>query len=167
MQYRGFDIANHFREWAGFETEWGELPSLVTQRLFLESYLDGLCSEHSYDLQGEEISRGGGGGGGGGGILAEGACAEMGSEARRGARDDMIAEILEQVRLFSIASDSYWGLWALIQQRYSTISFEYLAYAMRRFARFSEEYVATMQRARRFFAAADSLPSPSGGSDEL
>ena len=94
----------------------------------------------------------------------------MGSEARRGARDDMIAEILEQVRLFSIASDSYWGLWALIQQRYSMISFEYLAYAMRRFARFSEEYVATMQRARRFFAAEDALPSPSltaGGSDEL
>ena len=34
-----FDIANHFCEWAGFETEWEKFPSREQQKFFIEKYL--------------------------------------------------------------------------------------------------------------------------------
>lgn len=36
--YRGFDIANHFCEFAGFECEWDRYPSKETQQRWLAKY---------------------------------------------------------------------------------------------------------------------------------
>ncbi|XP_038666960.1 ethanolamine kinase 1 isoform X1 [Scyliorhinus canicula] len=41
-----------------------------------------------------------------------------------------------QVNLFALASHFFWGLWALIQSRYSTIDFDFLGYAVVRFRQY-------------------------------
>lgn len=38
-----------------------------------------------------------------------------------------------QVNQFALASHFFWGLWALIQAKYSTIEFDFLGYAIVRF----------------------------------
>ncbi|XP_069763817.1 ethanolamine kinase 1 [Narcine bancroftii] len=52
--------------------------------------------------------------------------------------DDEITEkeveaLYIQVNLFALASHFFWGLWALIQTKYSTIDFDFLRYAIVRF----------------------------------
>ena len=37
--YRGFDIANHFCEWAGFDCDWSLLPSATEKRDWIRVYL--------------------------------------------------------------------------------------------------------------------------------
>lgn len=47
---------------------------------------------------------------------------------------DREVEILYvQVNQFALASHFFWGLWALIQARFSTIDFDFLGYAVLRF----------------------------------
>lgn len=41
-----------------------------------------------------------------------------------------------QVNQFSLASHFFWGLWALIQAKYSTIDFDFLGYALLRFKQY-------------------------------
>jgi len=36
--YRGFDIANHFNEWAGFECDWSLVPDQTQQRAWISAY---------------------------------------------------------------------------------------------------------------------------------
>lgn len=38
--YRGFDIGNHFNEYAGFDCDWSLYPAEDQQRLFIAAYLD-------------------------------------------------------------------------------------------------------------------------------
>ena len=37
--FRGFDIGNHFNEWAGFDCDWSACPTAAEQRHFLREYL--------------------------------------------------------------------------------------------------------------------------------
>ena len=39
--YRGFDLGNHFNEWAGFDCEYGRYPDDAQQRAFLAAYAGG------------------------------------------------------------------------------------------------------------------------------
>lgn len=41
-----------------------------------------------------------------------------------------------QVNRFALASHFFWGLWALIQAKYSTIDFDFLGYAVLRFSQY-------------------------------
>lgn len=38
-------------------------------------------------------------------------------------------EVLKQIGLFSLCSNLFWGVWALVQAEYSTIDFDYVDYA--------------------------------------
>ncbi|XP_036376083.1 ethanolamine kinase 1-like [Megalops cyprinoides] len=50
---------------------------------------------------------------------------------------DMEVEVLYvQVNHFALASHFFWGLWALIQAEYSTIDFDFIGYAIIRFAQY-------------------------------
>ncbi|XP_051889993.1 ethanolamine kinase 1 [Pristis pectinata] len=44
-----------------------------------------------------------------------------------------VEELYIQVNLFALASHFFWGLWALIQTKYSTIDFDFFGYAVVRF----------------------------------
>jgi ethanolamine kinase len=39
--YRGFDLGNHFNEWAGFDCEYWRYPADTQQRAFLAAYAGG------------------------------------------------------------------------------------------------------------------------------
>ena len=46
---------------------------------------------------------------------------------------EQLEHLYKEVEGFSLASHFYWGLWALIQAKISTIDFDYMSYAKLRF----------------------------------
>ncbi|XP_067914996.1 ethanolamine kinase 1 isoform X2 [Heterodontus francisci] len=50
--------------------------------------------------------------------------------------DKEVEVLYFQVNLFALASHFFWGLWALIQAKYSTIDFDFLGYAVVRFRQY-------------------------------
>ncbi|KAI9492724.1 kinase-like domain-containing protein [Zychaea mexicana] len=93
--FRGFDIGNHFNEFAGFECDYSRYPDKPFQMQWFEWYLtefNGVAPTH------EELEH-----------------------------------LYKEVEGFSLASHYYWGLWALIQAKISTIEFDYMSYAALRF----------------------------------
>ncbi|XP_041059079.1 ethanolamine kinase 1 isoform X2 [Carcharodon carcharias] len=50
--------------------------------------------------------------------------------------DKEVEVLYFQVNLFALASHFFWGLWALIQSRYSIIDFDFLGYAVVRFRQY-------------------------------
>lgn len=97
--YRGFDIGNHFCEFAGFDYGIIEqkYPGEALQYGFFHAYLKAMGLPHD--------------------------------------REDLERMFVE-VNLFSLASHFFWGLWALVQAKISTIDFDYLAYSKQRFDAF-------------------------------
>ncbi|XP_052592931.1 ethanolamine kinase 2 isoform X2 [Peromyscus californicus insignis] len=59
-------------------------------------------------------------------------------EAQKGAAPTPreVERLYAQVNKFALASHFFWGLWALIQNQYSTISFDFLRYAVIRFSQY-------------------------------
>ncbi len=41
FECRGYDLANHFNEYAGFECDYSRYPDSAAQRLFFKHYLSG------------------------------------------------------------------------------------------------------------------------------
>ena len=123
--FRAFDLANHFQEWAGFDTEWSALPSVSTRRRFLRRYVAALLRREDGPGEGDiELER-------------------------------AVSALAEEVRLCALFSDAYWGMWAIIQQRFSAIEFDYIGYSARRFARFAGQREDVMRRARAYFLQGD------------
>lgn len=125
---RGFDIGNHFNEWAGFECEYERFPTEAAQRSFLAAYLDA-----STELTGAAD----GAGDGGGAVSAE-------ATMRR---------LLAEAAAFSLASHLYWGVWALLQAQFSAIDFDYLAYHGLRMAEFRRRFADVEEIVERGTAA--------------
>ena len=88
---RGFDIGNHFCEYAGYDCDFSRYPSRETQLPFLRAYL--------------------------------------GPDASDADVDKLYAETCK----FALAAHIFWGVWAIIQARFSAIDFDYLKYAGQRF----------------------------------
>nr|XP_004664481.1 ethanolamine kinase 1 [Jaculus jaculus] len=53
-----------------------------------------------------------------------------------GVADREVETLFIQVNQFALASHFFWGLWALIQAKYSTIEFDFLGYAIVRFKQY-------------------------------
>ncbi|XP_075409542.1 choline/ethanolamine kinase isoform X1 [Tenrec ecaudatus] len=107
--YRGFDIGNHFCEWAYDYTheEWpfykarpADYPTREQQLHFIRHYL-------SEVKKGEAPS----------------------PEHQRELEEDLLVE----VNRYALASHFFWGLWSILQASMSTIEFGYLEYAQSRF----------------------------------
>ena len=92
---RGFDLANHLIEHAGFECDWRALPSRAFRRDFCAAYL--------------------------------------GDEA---ANEDAVTKLRLETEAFYPVSHLWWGLWAAMQARTSTIDFDFAGYAAKRLAEF-------------------------------
>ena len=104
FDFRGFDLANHFCEYAGYDFDvekW--YPSKTTQLAFCRAYV----------------------------AAAGGVPAAAGLEA--GAQDEFFEALYEIVCRFALSSNFYWGLWAIIQARHSPIDFDFMEYARIRF----------------------------------
>ncbi|XP_038605133.1 ethanolamine kinase 2 isoform X1 [Tachyglossus aculeatus] len=102
--YQAFDIGNHFNEFAGVnEVDYSLYPGRETQMLWLQHYLQA-HKQLSKDHPGET--------------------AVTPREVER---------LYVQVNHFALASHFFWAFWALIQNQYSTIDFDFLRYALIRF----------------------------------
>ena len=108
--YREFDIANHFNEFVGLPDEQTGIldyskhyPSRDFQTRWLEIYLK-YCETN-------------------GGVHQNLNKPEFRSK---------VEKLLDLVEKFSPLSNLLWGIWSLIQAKYSDIDFDYINYAMQR-----------------------------------
>lgn len=126
VNFVGFDIANHFNEFAGGtekksgEPDYSLFPDESEQRLFISAYVQ------------ESLSM-------------------IGTEGIQDVliwQENEIQKLLQQVHAFVLVNHLYWGLWAINQAAsQGTETFDYLAYAWYRWNRFTEEKETLRSRA--------------------
>lgn len=87
---RGFDLGNHFCEYAGFDADYSKYP--VDGSQFVKSYLEAWHSE-------EEIDQ------------------------------SAVNRVTKEANFFALAAHLHWVAWALLQAKWSSIDFDYMAYA--------------------------------------
>lgn len=108
FSYRGYDLGNHFSEYAGpkfkkrsffsmvlgFDGDFDELyPSIEQQRAFCAAYLKA-------------------------------------SEGKPNIVDHPTVEsLIQEASWFSVLSHLYWGTWGILQARYSPVDFDFTSYA--------------------------------------
>ncbi|KAJ1911965.1 hypothetical protein IWQ60_009887 [Tieghemiomyces parasiticus] len=116
--YRGYDIANHFCEWAAdyhsatpHRMDFNRYPSRDEQVDFLNAYID------------EQVH-----------LNPTGCPPEFAHDRPRA-----LAQLLSEVACFRIASHLVWGLWGLMQASASSIDFDYLEYAQQRLEAFRRD----------------------------
>ncbi|KAG2443142.1 hypothetical protein HYH02_009553 [Chlamydomonas schloesseri] len=125
---RGFDLGNHFNEYAGFDCDYARFPTLEQQAAFFRHY-----------LKPGELE-----------TLAAAARARrpaaLGAAAPQAAAEAAALEALAaEACAYALASHAYWGVWSFIQARYSPIDFDYLDYSALRWAEYHRrkaEFVA-------------------------
>mmetsp|Transcript_1084 Transcript_1084/g.2227 ORF Transcript_1084/g.2227 Transcript_1084/m.2227 type:complete len:396 (-) Transcript_1084:325-1512(-) len=122
--YRAFDLANHFSEHCGFEYDYEKtLPAESFMLAFLKEYLRAhsitTADTHTAAAADRDNSS---------------SSSSKGGTCRDSDRDALFLQgMLEAVRWMLLASHLFWGAWSLVQARCSSIDFDYLAYAQRRF----------------------------------
>ncbi|NWI93865.1 EKI2 kinase, partial [Pitta sordida] len=105
--YQAFDIGNHFNEFAGVkEVDYRLYPSKETQLQWLHSYLQAY----------KQLTQG--------------------DPGDSGVTREELEALYVQVNKFSLASHFLWACWGLIQDKYSTIDFNFLRYAKLRFKQY-------------------------------
>uniref|UniRef100_A0A8C8SHX2 Ethanolamine kinase n=1 Tax=Pelusios castaneus TaxID=367368 RepID=A0A8C8SHX2_9SAUR len=114
--YRGFDIGNHFCEWAYdythatwpfYQASLENYPTRQQQLHFIRHYL-WEDSGRRGDTTHEEQAR-------------------------------IEEEMLTEISRFALASHFFWGLWSILQAKISTIEFGYLDYALCRFEAYFQQ----------------------------
>ncbi|KAL2094095.1 hypothetical protein ACEWY4_011407 [Coilia grayii] len=108
--YRGFDIGNHFCEWM-YDYNHDKPPFF---KVHTNNYPTKAQQLHFYGHYLSEFDKG---------------FDNLSSADQLKLKEKMV----EEVNRFALASHFFWGLWAVIQARISTIEFGYMEYAMARF----------------------------------
>ena len=108
--YRGFDIGNHFCEYAGFDyTKFAEVyPNKETQMKFLSAY-----AKEEMKLRQSEYS-------------------DPGSPEFF----EKLERLYLEVNRYALGSHLFWGVWGIIQAKHSKIDFDFLKYGEERIAAF-------------------------------
>lgn len=113
-------------------------PDRDRQRLFFEHYMADPSSSSSSSSQAAAGNAG----------LAQGSTQASSSSSLAVPRVQLSEEQLDAVcaeaNVFALASHVYWGVWAIVQARYSPIDFDYMSYSSMRWAEFhrrKEEFV--------------------------
>lgn len=117
---RGFDVANHFIEHAGFECDWSLLPDADTRFRFYRAYQSSLDVYRSRP--------------------------PSQTDAASAAAGDSIESMELEVALMTPVSHLWWGLWAVMQATTSAIDFDYLGYAAKRLEAFRETRTTSLER---------------------
>ena len=111
--YREFDLANHFGEFVG-------LPDQETGKLNYDKYYP------SKDLQLKWLAE----------YLKDAKKFETGRE--KNASEKEIEELHGMIKRFNPLPHLLWGIWSLIQSKYSDIDFDYIDYGMQRLVQYIE-----------------------------
>lgn len=124
--FRGFDFANHFCEYAGFDFDLAKwYPSADAQRAFLLAYIRaGAAAGAGAEAEAKAKD------GAAGSLAAMEALAALAVRLEDGDfADAFFKECTHWLDLFALASSYMWGYWALVQKLHSPIDFDYLDYA--------------------------------------
>ena len=114
--YREFDLANHFGEFVG-------LPDQETGKLNYDQYYP------SKDLQLKWLAE----------YLNGVKKFETGRQ--KSASEKEVEELHDMIKRFNPLPHLLWGIWSLIQSKYSDIDFDYIDYGMQR----HEQYIKHSQ----------------------
>eukprot|EP00485_Elphidium_margaritaceum_P013166 CAMPEP_0202694752 /NCGR_PEP_ID=MMETSP1385-20130828/8531_1 /ASSEMBLY_ACC=CAM_ASM_000861 /TAXON_ID=933848 /ORGANISM="Elphidium margaritaceum" /LENGTH=446 /DNA_ID=CAMNT_0049350651 /DNA_START=28 /DNA_END=1368 /DNA_ORIENTATION=+ len=116
--FRAFDFANHFCEYAGFDGNWKNFPNKAHIREFARDYVARFCSEQN-DKH-EQIDNN---------VLCL-------IQRKNGYTSQDIERFLDgcydAIMLFTAIDNYFWGLWAVVQAKHSPIDFDFLEYANER-----------------------------------
>jgi thiamine kinase-like enzyme len=113
---RGFDVGNHWCEWAGLDCEWGRYPPPAAKAAFASAYL---TEASKWEVAGKRKWS----------VVAQAAAPPSPAA---------VAALVVEGDAYALASHLWWTAWALVQARVSPIAFDYGAYAASRFACFVE-----------------------------
>lgn len=100
--YQGFDLGNHWNECMGLECNIDLYPPVEKRRLFVEEYLRGWSGDGEAETKGQGAAKG------------------------------EVDRLLLESEYFVLVSHVWWGVWAIIQARYSKIDFNYFEYFEKR-----------------------------------
>jgi len=95
--FRGFDLGNHFNEFAGLDCDYTHYPPSSIQDVYARAYLSAAGSTPT---------------------------------------EDEVQQLIVEANVSALASHLFWGLWALIQAKFSSIDFDYVEYSKMRYAEF-------------------------------
>ncbi|KAI9909574.1 hypothetical protein PsorP6_014825 [Peronosclerospora sorghi] len=104
--YRAFDIANHFCENCGFDLDLEMYPSIEKQVAFFKAYMSTAAPNLLAQLESNRESKA------------------------------FFHALYDVVNRYALASHLFWGYWAVVQAAHSTIDFDFLQYAAKRFSAF-------------------------------
>ncbi|EGG24538.1 ethanolamine kinase A [Cavenderia fasciculata] len=107
--FRGFELGNHFNEYAGFEPDYKLYPTRDQQLVFITQYLRVISAGSISNFQS------------GGGVEPT---------------QDQIERLYIEANQYSLASNIFWGFWSIVQSMNSEIDFDYLEYGKARFDRY-------------------------------
>ncbi|KAJ8436847.1 hypothetical protein Cgig2_026171 [Carnegiea gigantea] len=125
--YRGFDLGNHFNEYAGYDCDYSLYPSKEEQYHFFKHYLQPdapheACLNHKLNTV---------------------------------PSSDLDALYVE-TNTFMLASHLYWALWALIQAKMSPIDFDYLGYFFLRYNEYKRQKQEALSLANSYLCLTNS-----------
>lgn len=120
---RGWDLANHWCEFAGFDSDFArQFPGEEKRREYLHHYLDAASAADSVTNVGEARQ------------LTE--WAALRSQDGQNAADKcerFVAALDRAICWFLPASHQFWGSWCVLQAAHSNIDFDFLLYSRKRF----------------------------------
>lgn len=68
--------------------------------------------------------------------------------------DEVLDRLVAEANVYALASHLYWGVWALVQARYSTVDFDYMAFSRLRLGEFRRRKAEFIRAARKVFGSA-------------
>lgn len=76
---------------------------------------------------------------------------ELQQASTSGSLDQHLERLSAEANVFALASHVYWGVWAVVQARYSPIDFDYFDYSAMRWGEYHRRKQQAMADARRVF----------------
>lgn len=139
--FRGFDWGNHFNEYAGFDCDYSRYPDRAAQALFFGHYM-----------------------------AEDAAVKKMGQPPGAESQDVPVVhsdaqldKLCAEADLFALVSHTFWGIWALVQARYSPIDFDYLEYSAMRWREYHRRKPDAFTAAKQAFLPAALMPDAGSG----
>ncbi|WIA15359.1 hypothetical protein OEZ85_002023 [Tetradesmus obliquus] len=150
--FRGFDVGNHFTEYAGFEGDYTRYPSKQQQELFFRHYL----AQEQQEVAAATAA-------------AAGATLDPPAAAAAAELPPVDPEVLDRLsaeaNVWALAAHIYWGVWAIIQACNSPIDFDYMQFSRVRLGEFRRRKEEFLAEARGVFGGADGDAAAAAAAD--
>ena len=114
--YRGFDFANHFCEYAGFDCDWKKhFPNKDHIKQFVNDYIDALLNndeKYCKNINENVIN-----------------LFKKENDFTDNNYDEFLDNCYDIIIIFTAIDHYFWGLWGVVQSKHSPIDFDFIQYA--------------------------------------